>query len=339
MELKFEILKFTKTLFSEVLNDENSNKFPGYDAISAANPWFTEDNVKFMFQYWVDELNSKNVENWLNAYNFKSKNNKPKLAIIFAGNIPMVGMHDLLCGLVCNCDLKLKLSSKDKILPKWYISQLKNKFPELENSIEIIDHIIKDFDAVIATGSNNSGRYFNYYFEKYPHIIRKNRNSVALITGNENIDELEAIAEDIFIYFGLGCRSISMLLAPENYDFTSLIEIFIQKYDYLINHHKYANNYEYYRALFLMNMSEFKDCGFFILRESDSLAAPMSVVNYKYYKDLNEAESFLSMNIDELQTIVSHQNETKYILPGTAQKPKLNDYSDGIDTINFLLNL
>ncbi|MBP7464554.1 MAG: hypothetical protein KA793_09480 [Bacteroidales bacterium] len=330
---------FTRELFSKVLENPSCCNFPGYEAIASDNAWFTRDNVEFVMAYWVEALQPDSVDAWLQGYENQGSQRNKTIALIFAGNIPLVGFHDLLCCMVAGHRVIAKLSSKDRLLPEWYLNCLKQELPEIAHSIEFTGHIVENFDAVIATGSNNSGRYFDYYFSKFPHIIRRNRNSAALLSGAETREELALLANDVFLYFGLGCRSVNMLLVPPDYDFGMLIEVFTEKFGHLLNFGKYANNYDYYRTLFLLNRFEFADCGFFLLRENSQLASPVAVLHFMRYSSGQEAMTFLAEMTESLQCIVSTGHQQGTVLPGSAQKPALNDYSDGIDTLKFLLHL
>jgi hypothetical protein len=254
-----------------------------------------------------------------------------------AGNIPLVGFSDLICVLIAGHNILIKLSSKDQFLYKIIKDILINIDNSFEKKITFTSDIVKNIDIVIATGSNNSSRYFEYYFSKYPNIIRKNRNSIAIITGNESETDLYNLGNDIFSYFGLGCRNVSFLLVPDNYDFSKMMIAF-QKYNEVNNHTKYYNNYEYQKAIMLMNQIHIYDNGNILLRESDTLSSPISVLNYKYYSSDNEIDSFIDVNKSNIQCIVSKTNFSfaTYEL-GEAQKPELWDYADNIDTLEFLL--
>ncbi|MEN9549471.1 MAG: hypothetical protein RIR12_2062 [Bacteroidota bacterium] len=255
-----------------------------------------------------------------------------KVGIVMAGNIPMVGFHDLLCVFISGHVAAIKLSSKDGVLLKHLINQLIAWEPAIEKCILFPDRL-QGCDAYIATGSNNSSRYFEYYFAKYPHIIRKNRTSVALLTGNETVGELDALADDVYLYFGLGCRNVTKLFVPTDYDFVPLLRAF-DKYNYLANHHKLKNNYDYNLALHLLNKQYYMTNGSILLVENTAIFSPISQLNYEFYQDYSAALQQLQKD-ENVQCIVANEC-TPF---GKAQNPSVSDYADGIDTIAFLNNL
>jgi hypothetical protein len=274
---------------------------------------------------------------WLNNYNLKSDIEPQNIGVVMAGNIPLVGFHDFLSILITGHKASIKLSSNDKqLLP--YLSRLLIEIePEFSNFIWFEEDTLKNYDAVIATGSNNTARYFEYYFRNKPHIIRKNRNAVAILTGNETPANYKDLGEDIFRYFGLGCRNVSKLMVPQNYDFTTFFEG-ISDYKYYVNNNKYANNYDYNKAVFLMSDISFKDNGFLILKEDHFFSTPIGVLNYELYPEENFINNSLKNNIENIQCIVGnhHLCDVKF---GESQHPKLSDYADGVDTIKFLIEL
>ena len=302
------------------------------------NPWFTEENIRELINSLVILLNKASLEKWLSKYSIHAKPAK-KIGLVLAGNIPLVGFHDFLSVLITGNIFIGKLSSKDnKIFPfiKKLLSEINNEFEQL---IYFTEEKLENIDAVIATGSDNSARYFNYYFGKYPNIIRKNRNGIAILNGKETKSELEKLGKDIFQYFGLGCRNVSKLLVPEKYDYNNLF-MAIEKYQHLYNNNKYANNVDYNRSIYLMNKTPHLDNGFLLLKEATSLTSPIGVVHYSFYSAKNEINSYIADNTDKIQCIVSHISSIKNVIPfGQSQYPKLWDYADGIDTINFLTKL
>ena len=304
------------------------------------NPWFTDENIEFALNEVSSSLNKIDLESWTSEYPEIEKEIKAKrIAVITAGNIPLVGFHDFISVLISGNIFKGKLSSKDDFLLPYIIDLLIDIEPEFKDHIFISEGKLADFDAVIATGSNNSARYFNYYFGKYPHIIRKNRNSAAVITGNETEEDLSFLADDIFLYFGLGCRSVSKLFLPESYDLDHIFKHSL-KYKNIINHNKYANNYDYNRAIYLMNLTEFKDNGIMLMKEDLNYASPISVVFYENYSDINNLKKRLDSEKELIQCVVSHEGIfSGSVNFGESQKPKLWDYADNIDTVNFLMNL
>lgn len=279
-------------------------------------------------------LKAESVERWLDRYELNPQKTK-RVGLVLAGNLPLVGFHDILSVLVSGHHPVVKLSSQDRLL----LPELFNLYNRVfrEDPVEITwlnNEKLEGIDAVIATGSNNSSRYFEYYFGKYPHIIRKNRNSVAVLTDEESDRELTELGEDIFSYFGLGCRNVAKLFVHEEFD---LDRFFKSIYDYnpIINHHKYANNYDYYKALWLMNREELLDNGFLILRPSEALSSPVGTLYYERFSNRDQLLDRLSANRDEIQCVVS-KNDVPF---GKSQRPELWDYADGLDTVEFLLNV
>ncbi len=302
------------------------------------NGWFTEDNILFSLQQWGDLLTEENLKEWLSNYSF-SNDSKPKtVGIVMAGNIPLVGFHDFLCVLLSGNKVLAKLSSNDKILLPHLSKYLVLQEPSLVDKIEFIDGKMENFDAVIATGSNNTSRYFEYYFGNKPNIIRKNRNSVAVLTGNETEEELKALGEDIFRYYGLGCRNVSKIFVPINYDFDALFNA-LYHYKDIIHQHKYANNYDYNKAVYLMSEFKILDNGFLVLKEDEALTSPIAALFYSNYDDETSLREKLEELDEQIQCVVSsgiRENEVNF---GETQKPSLKDYADEIDTMDFLLKL
>mgnify|MGYP003695005917 CR=1 FL=1 len=300
------------------------------------NNWFTEENVTFCLDNWRICLTEDNLKQWL--VSVPERNASPKtIGIIMAGNIPMVGFHDILSVLSTGNKALVKLSDKDEVLMKYCIKTLIAHEPELEHYIEVTDRVLKP-DGIIATGSNNSSRYFEYYFKEIPHIIRKNRTSVAILTGNETEEELGALSDDIFQYFGLGCRNVTKLYVPENYDMVPLLDA-TSGYAEVANHNKYANNTTYHRAIFLMNLTEHLDTGYLLVKEDEKLHPPLSCLFYQRYTDKNQLSDWLTDSKEEIQAVVSHLDSPGHIPFGQAQTPGLADYADGVNTLEFLTNL
>jgi len=304
------------------------------------NPWFTPENIDYALTEIAASLNRKNLEKWTAMYpGLGNKKEVKKIGVITAGNIPLAGFHDFLSVLISGNIFVGKLSSKDDKLMPALIKMLIDTEPNFKNFINIKETKLENFDAVIATGSNNSARYFDYYFGKYPHIIRKNRNSAAVLTGNETDEELQLLADDIFLYFGLGCRSISKLFLPEGYELDKIFKNSL-KYKHIINHNKYANNYDYNRAIYMMNKIAFKDNGIMLMKEDIGYASPVSVVYYEYYSKLETVKKRLNGDNEMIQCVVLKEKLVKNSINfGESQKPQLWDYADNIDTIEFLTNL
>lgn len=266
--------------------------------------------------------------------NYQWSEKQKRIGIIMAGNIPLVGFHDLLCVVLSGNIAVCKLSSSDNTLIPEIIRLMSNYFPEINERIELKVGKIGEIDAVIATGSNNSTLYFEQYFGKYPHIFRKNRTSVAVLTGNESEGELKALGEDIFTYFGLGCRNVTHLLVPEGYNFDAFFKNIVSFGD-VIHHKKYGNNYDYNKAVYLMNQLVLLDNNFILLRETDELHLPLAMLHYHFYKNQKELDNYLEQHADSIQVIVG-KNHLEF---GKAQTPTLMDYADGIDTMKWLNNL
>lgn len=307
---------------------------------SLNNEWFTLENILFSIKNIADSLSEQNLNKWLNKYpEIETYNQSKNVALIMAGNIPLVGFHDLLSTLISGHKAIVKLSSKDDVLLKAIAELLYQINPEFKNYIHFTDERLKDFDAVIATGSNNSAQYFEYYFGKYPNIIRKNRNSVAVISGKETKEELELLADDIFMYFGLGCRNVSKLYIPDDLDLDKIFKA-VYHYKDIIKHNKYANNYTYNRSVYMMNKIDFFENGFMILKEDMGMSSPISVVFYERYSNLETVKQRLELDKNQIQCVVSGIKDfAQQVNFGEAQNPQLWDYADNVDTLKFLLSL
>jgi len=301
------------------------------------NSWFTENNLKLSLKNWSAELNKKNIENWLKNYKIELKSSKT-VAIIMAGNVPIVGFHDLMCSLILGFKCIVKLSSDDKILIPLIVKFIQSRFDGFKEKVFFESNILKNFDAVIATGSNNSHKYFEYYFGKYPNLLRKTRHSVAVLNGNESDSELAMLSNDVFDYFGLGCRSVSKIFIPKGYDLDLLFNAFYMK-RFVIDHNKYANNYDYNKAVYLMSEEKFYDNGFVILKEEKKLGSPIACVYFEYYDDLVQVQNIIKINNQNIQCVVSNEKIFNGISFGTTQCPKLSDYADNVDTLKFLLKI
>ncbi|SIR16294.1 acyl-CoA reductase [Maribacter ulvicola] len=326
----------TTNTISDHLNDKWIERFKTEaERAQHYNGWFTEENCIHAFQEWGNTLTKENIETWLNNYDL-SANKEKVVALIMAGNIPLVGFHDLLCVLITGNKALIKLSSNDQKLIPLLIDYLIDIEPSFENKVTFTKEKLENYDAVIATGSNNTARYFEYYFSKKPNIIRKNRNSVAVLNGTETIEELTALGEDIFRYFGLGCRSVSKIYIPKDYTIDTFFKAMFP-YSDIINHNKYANNYDYNKAVYLMSEFKILDNGFLILKEEESFGSPIASLFFEYYEDTSRLKSTLKNQEEKIQCIVSSGFIDGEISFGNTQKPSLNDYADGIDTVDFLL--
>jgi hypothetical protein len=302
------------------------------------NRWFTVENIKKSLQAIAHNfLNEEKINNWLKNYNLSEEKNK-NIGIVMAGNLPLVGFHDLLCVLVSGNNVVIKLSSKDTILLPLITDKLIELNAEFSSKIMYAE-ILKKIDAVIATGGNNSARYFDYYFGKYPNIIRKNRNSVALLNGTETKEELIALGEDVFSYFGMGCRNVSFLLTPKNYNIVALLEVWEGKFNYIMDENSYKNNYDYNRTLLLMNSTEHLASDYVMIRKTESISSPIATLHYCEYDSVEEAKAFIESNSEHIQCVVTNETIANATSFGKSQQPQLHDYADNIDTLNFLTSL
>ncbi|MGE0088969.1 MAG: acyl-CoA reductase [Bacteroidales bacterium] len=319
---------YYKTLSEIVLNDH------------LYNPWFTEENINKAIKAIGNSLHESTINKWLLNYPELNIEKEPKrIGVVTAGNLPLVGFHDFISVLISGNIFIGKLSSKDNRLLKFIADYLIDTNAEFKNRIFFEENQLTGFDAIIATGSNNTSRYFEYYFGKYPHIIRHNRNSIAVITGSESNEQISLLADDIFQYFGLGCRNVSKLFVPEGYNFDQFFEN-INHYQYLYQHNKYANNHDYNRSVYLMNRTPHLDSGFVLLKEDIQMTSPIAVLYYEFYKNIDRINQYIELNKDQIQCVVSESGQIKNAIPfGNAQQPELWDYSDNVDTIKFLLTL
>lgn len=312
---------------------ENIEKEPYLSMYARArenNAWFLEENVKYALEQILIWLNREDLLRFVGKY--PQHSNSKNLAIVCAGNIPAVAFHDIVCGLLSGCVVQVKLSSCDKIIIPFLVERMQTKF---DLPISFVDRV-RNFDLIIATGSNNTSAYFDSYFKQYPKIIRKSRSSMAVITEKDDICGLE---NDVFMYFGLGCRNVSLLFLPLGYDINKIKHQF-NKYSYLIDFYKYKNNYDYRKALFLMNEIKYEDIGFCLLQNKEDLHCNISVVNYIYYQDKEYVDNFISNHSEELQCVVANNFEVKSNIDkipfGKAQSPLLYNFADGVDTMLFL---
>ena len=352
MNLDDRIKTFAKlgSVLNEFLNKESLNgthqitPVKSFEVLNEAirlahikNPWFTEENIAYSFLQWSQLLTLEDLTHWTNNYDFESGTPK-KVAIIMAGNIPLVGFHDFLSVLMSGHHVLVKQSSNDDVLLNSLCQILIEIEPKFLERIEFTEGQLTNFDAVIATGSNNTARYFEYYFKDVPSIIRKNRTSIAVLSGNESTEELEALSEDIFRYYGLGCRNVSKIYVPDGYNFDPFFNA-IYKWHPIIHEHKYANNYDYNKAVYLMSEFDMLDNGFLVLKQDEQLASPIATINYEYYQNKASLQSHLEALSDDIQCIVSTGFTEDEVSFGTTQQPGLMAYADGIDTVEFLLTI
>ncbi len=304
------------------------------DLSQSHNGWYTPENVYFAIQSWAETLTAEKLNQWLSSYNFNIE--KPKtIALILAGNVPLVGFHDFLSVVVTGHKALIKTSSNDQHLLPFLAKYLISIEPNLKSKITFTQGKLENFDAVIATGSTNTSRYFDYYFKDKPSIIRKSRNSVAVLNGLETKEQMIALGEDIFRYFGLGCRNVSKLFIPRGYNFDLFFNGMFPYQD-IIKYEKYANNYDYNKAVFLMSNFKLLDNEFLTIKEDSSYASPISSVFYEFYDDIKDIERRLDTDKEQIQCVVSNDLIKNSIPFGTSQNPQLWDYADTIDTIDFL---
>ncbi len=311
-------------------------------AVSASihhNPWFTPTGIYQAIEGLNVLLETVILSNWANFYNIPDKAQSKRVGVVMAGNIPAVGFHDFLCVLISGNIFVGKLSGADMFLIPAIAQLLVAIDGRFSPYIFFTTERLSGFDYVIATGSTNTSRYFNYYFGKYPNIIRSNRNSIAVLSGNETTEELQLLATDVFSYFGLGCRNVSLLFVPGGYNFEKMLEIFTHNPE-LINHSKYFNNYEYNKAILLINAISHYDNGTVLLKEDESISSSVSVLHYKFYNNVDEVNQWIDSNGERIQCVVSGSKKVCHSIPyGQSQTPIVSDYADGVDTMKFLLSL
>ena len=306
------------------------------DLAGNENLWFTQDAIEMALNGISKMLQKDKLELWVKSYLFT--NTTKRVGIVMAGNIPMVGFHDLLSVVISNHTAVIKLSSQDKVLLPKVTDLLFTIEPKFKSQIAYVAKL-ETLDAVIATGSDNSARYFKQYFRKQPNIIRKNRTSCAVLTGNESDEELLALGKDIFSFFGLGCRNVSKLYVPKNYNFVHLLNL-LEVYKEIGYHSKWVNNYDYNKSIYLVNREPHLDNGFLLLKESEQMVSPLTVLFYQEYTHLESLKTLLDSQEDKIQCIIG--NEATKISPtsfGNAQYPEVWDYADGVDTLAFLSSL
>ena len=303
-----------------------------FSTIHVYNGWFNKSNVVKSILAIGNMLDEEKLNQWISSYNLTKKKTEKKVAVIAAGNIPLVSFHDFVSVIISGNIFVGKLSKDDHLLLPSIAAILVDIDPKLENYIQFITGKLENIDSVIATGSNNTARYFDFYFGKYPNIIRKNRNSIGILDGSETKTELQELGQDIFSYFGLGCRNVSKIYIPENFD---LNRLFNAIYDFhpIKMHNKYANNYDYNKAVWLLNNEQLLDNEFILLKEDKSISSPVASLYYERYNNKNEMEEILIDNAHNIQCIVSKN----HVAFGKAQQPELWDYADNIDTMKFLL--
>jgi hypothetical protein len=320
------------------LEDFEHNESWGF-AIEQAkyqNRWFEEAQVHQSLSQWRESLSPENVDSWLSDYSLPENIVTQRLGIIMAGNVPLVGFHDVIVGVISGFYVFAKTSSDDTLLPKMWLAEAAKIDPIWSERVEVVEQL-RNLDIAIATGSNNTAKYFASFFKSIPHLIRNNRNSVAVLTGEETQEDFIALGHDVFDYFGLGCRNVTHLMLPVGYDFTPLFQCWDKHFDWIRNHNKYANNYEYHRALLLMNLDPHIDTGYLIAKEKPELYAPVGMLNYSFYDSVDGVAEKLVEWGDSLQCTVSHLLLNNAMNFGSTQCTQLYDFADGVDTLNWLI--
>ena len=339
---QFDSVSFNEDSDLSGLNELFANEF--LIAIKEAeiyNPWFSREFILYSFNSFAEMLEENKLNEWVKNYPDIGKPRKQKLrvGIVMAGNIPLVGFHDFLSVCLSGHQAIVKMSSKDeKLLPLIY-KVLCHCDSDFIASASILNEPIKNIDAVIATGSDNSARYFEYYFGKYPRLIRKNRNSAAILTGDESAEDYKKLADDIFLYFGMGCRNVSKIFIPVGFNIPRLLDNF-ETYSYLYNHNKYANNYDYHKAIYLVNLIKHYDTGYLLLKEDAGYSSPVGVVYYEFYDSEENLRARIEADEQKIQCLIGRKEFSGKVKGfGTSQRPGLTDYGDNADTLEFLLNL
>ncbi|MGJ8743185.1 acyl-CoA reductase [Polaribacter sp.] len=298
------------------------------------NSWFTKENILFSLNNWSKSLNEKELNKLITSVNL-NPNQAKKVAVVMAGNIPLVGFHDFLSVLISGHEVLVKQSSNDKHLLPFLAKYLEYVEPNFKGKITFTEEKLSNFDAVIATGSDNTARYFEYYFKNKPNIIRKSRNSVAVITGNETAEDFINLSDDVFQYFGLGCRSVSKLFVPKNYNFEAFFTGMYAKKE-IIENAKYANNYDYNKAVYLMSLFDLLENGFLMIKEDESYSSPIATIFYEYYDNEIDLKIKLHQDREKIQCVVAKDFIENEIAFGQTQHPALTDYADGVNTLEFL---
>jgi len=305
---------------------------------TAKNGWFTPDQIAYCLRHWGELLQPHHLSEWIGDIDF-AEITQTTVLIIAAGNIPLVGFHDILVTYLSGHQCVIKPATNDPVLTPYFVQRIAELDPQSASRLIITRELVGSFDAVIATGSDNSARYFDHYFGKKPNLIRRNRFSCAVLTGSETQEQLALLGDDIFRYFGLGCRSVAALWVPEGYDFSSFFAG-IYSWSEVINHHKYANNYDYNKAVYMMSNIPLWDNGFLLLKSDDRLGgSPIGTLNYQTYNSMDEVNQSLSLQKDQIQCVVGPSVLPNTLDFGQTQRPLLHDYADGIDPIKFVLSL
>ena len=342
VQLGLFLKQFSTGVKEESLSDVNDQFFSDFDDLilrqKSYNGWFDKENVIHSINEVANSLAENKLREWLANYVVEADSNQT-IGVIMAGNIPLVGFHDFLSVVITGNAIQAKLASGDNTLLRKIAEVLTFIAPFFDSKINFVERLDK-FDAVIATGSDNTARYFEQYFGKYPNIIRKNRSSVAIIGVEDTVEDIKALGKDIFQYYGLGCRSVSKLYFPKGYRIDTFFEAILTDYQDVTQNNKYANNYDYNKAVYLMGSNQLLDNGFILLKEEKSFVSPVGVLNYEFYTSLENLSNALAEHKEELQCIVSsHKTSLETLRFGEAQCPNLKDYADGVDTVQFVLDL
>ena len=326
LELGHRLQKLDSNVFQKVVSQA-----------STQNPWFTKRNIELSFEGLLSYLDEIKFNSWINRYEIQKKTPQ-NIGLVMAGNIPMVGIHDLICTIMSGHKAIVKLSSQDEIIIPFITRELCKIDPKFENQLVFVEKLT-GIDAVIATGSDNTSRYFDFYFGKYPNIIRRNRTSVAILNNLEGNEDLMNLGQDIFSYFGLGCRNVSKIFVPQDYRIEELLKHFTE-YVTLIDHNKYCNNYYYNKSILLVDNTKFIDGEFTLLQQSENLVSPISMIYYDYYEDIGQLKAHLKQIDHKIQCMVTNTKEIRNAIPfGSAQRPEIWEYADNIDTMKFLTSL
>lgn len=320
--------------FSQALNPSDwANDL--FERAKAANPWFVEPFVRLQFEQISQWLTTENIQAWLSAYPLLPLNNPSNIGLVLAGNLPLVGLHDILCVIASGHIAQVKPSSNDRVLMQWVREQLIEIDPSLAQKMVWVERLQKP-DALIATGSDSTKTHLDYYFGKVPRLLRANRVSIAILNGSETDEQLYELGKDVFRYFGLGCRSVSHICIPEGFDADRLRIIWEPEWTWIYSINRYANNLDYQKAVYLLNQKPFWDMGCFLMKEDDSPFSPGAVLNYSWYKSKDELEAWVYSQKPKLQCIVGNVPGLTTVYYGKSQEPNLNDYADGVDTLSFL---
>ena len=337
INLLCELGSFLQSYCDGVKKDEITFKLDSVILESVSiNPFFQKENILYNLNYWAKTLKQGKLNSFVSKYDLNKK--QINVGIIMAGNIPLVGFHDFMCVFLSGNKSIIKLSSKDNKLFKFMFGFLKGLSPSFEKYIKILNDRFRNFDAVIATGNDLSANQFKKYFKNIPNIIRNSRYSVTILDGNESNEDLKKLSFDIFMYYGLGCRNVSKIFIPTDYDINHLINHFTE-WKNILNNSTYYNNYIYYKTIFLMNRDKFLDTGFCILKKSTKIGSPISCIFYEHYSSLEQLKKNLKQNADKIQCIVSNNIVENSIEFGSTQSPSIDDYADKINTMEFLLKL